>query len=316
MKAYLGDIARTLAPRTVVTYGAHLDMLTGYLRLHRPRGRLTVIELSRNVLSDGWTWLRTTGKKGSRSVGMCNSIVTTWQAMWRWACDSDEYSHDMPRARRIDLPRVVRKVVPAATWAELDAMLTALEARPVHRGRRVDWERRVVVLARYTAMRHRAILLLDWDDVDLAEGRIHVRAETTKGGYGGRTLPLHPALAEELVGWGQREGPVVVVPRTANNPSTQCGSVVREAWEAAGVRPVVWQKRPVHGARRTLRTWLVLQAVPEPVIDAILGHQGRGVGQQVYTDVAALWPLMVAAVGTVPAVGASKEPTRLRREES
>jgi integrase len=308
MAACLKSWSRTRAARTLLDYGGRLDLFAAFLQDRDRRRRWTLDDLGRELLEDLWAWLRP-----GRSVSRCNEVVSTVGAFWAWAWESETYGDLTPRPRRPELPRVTRGQTPAATYAEVDAMLAELDAHPVLAGRRL-WERDAALVARWTGMRGGAILALEWTDIDWERQAIHVRAETTKGGRGGRSIPLRPDLAAELAGWGRREGRVVRVEGTQSTALTRLDQVVAPAWERAGVRPAVWRRRPMHCLRRALRTHLVTQGVQPDVIDLLLGHRGTGTGGQIYTDAALLWPAMVEAIATVPSVGAAVARLRSAKE--
>lgn len=55
----------------------------------------------------------------------------------------------------------------------------------------------IVLLAYYTGMRRAEILFLTWDEVDLPDGFIRLKADMTKTGVA-RSVPLHPRVIEAL----------------------------------------------------------------------------------------------------------------------
>lgn len=304
--AYLHDRARVCQPRTIVATGSRLQNL---LRAYEAQGipEPTLADLSREALSDAWVWMRTpgTGAKGKGvSVRTANGNLGTWEQLWRWAFDHDHFGPDCPRPRRVERARAPSPVTPAPTWGEVDAMVAELAGRRRYRNALPDWQLRTVLIVRYTGCRIGAARTLLWEDVDLVRGALTFRAENVKTKRG-RTIPLHPALQAEIVGWGRREGRVSGIEgRIKSQHRNMAANYAAPAWLRTDARPGVYTGRPVHCIRRAWRTQLVAAGVHPDVIDALLGHRGRGVGGAVYTDPAHLWPQMVEAVGLVPAVGA------------
>ena len=310
-EAWLREIAATCAPRTAITYGQRLDLLEEHLQRETGRDRVTLADLSRERLASGHAWLLQ-----SMSRGTARGVLMTWSQWWTWAWTSETYGPDAPRPQRLRLREEVRPAVSSPTYAEIDAMIEHLAGRRRCR-RGEDWETRCAVVARYTGMRLGAVLQLDWGDVDLGRGQLVVRPEITKGRRGGRTLPIHPGLAEELAGWGRREGPLCPWGNVslAAASSSMCERAVG-AWAKTGARPEVYRGRPDHCMRRALRTHLSAAGVAPDIIDTITGHQRMGTGGRVYTDPAMLWPGMVAAIGVIPWIGVGSSVVVLGREDS
>lgn len=136
---------------------------------------------------------------------------------------------------------------------------------------------------------------LEWTDVDLEARRLVIRGELGKsrGEQRGRVVPLHPSLVVELSGWGRREGPLV-----AGQSSETHRRVMASIWSATGTVP----RQPLHGIRHAVAAHLRSEGVADDVIGALLGHTGS-VTREHYIDQAALWSLMVDAVGKIPPVG-------------
>jgi integrase len=194
----------------------------------------------------------------------------------------------------------------AATFDEFDAMLVEL-ARAIRRyglrtdeGVAADWALRVALVARYTGARRTAILQLRWEDLDLDRAKLTLPSEITKGGYGGRVVPLHPALAAEVETWERLGSSVAAAPSLELTGRGHVDRTVRRAWARAGVRGAVWQGQPLHVARKTIRSSMAASGVQPDVIDCYLGHAGVGTGGRSYTDRTWLWAPMVKAVAEIP----------------
>lgn len=309
-EAYLTSRAIALADNTLRRYAESLDLFLEFLRARDGRHRWTTQDLSKQLLRDWWGWLRTpeTGRHGKqRTESTCRShllVVQGRRGLWTWAWEHDEFGPDVPRPRAIELPKKRQHRPVAPTWAEVDAILAALDTGPGAERRRCV--ARALRLARYTGIRREAVLLLHWSDVDLEAGVLEVRPENTKGGRSGRVLPLHPTLAQDLAGWGRREG-YLVGPELGgtSGKAAHLGRTIHRARQRAGVGPNAWLGQPMHAARKCLRTHLVAVGVQPDIIDALLGHVGRGTGGRTYTDRAdpRVWARLVEAVGTIPPVG-------------
>ena len=305
-KEFLTDRSRLLKPRTLVRYSEALGLLLRFTTDKDSRRRWTVKHLNRSLMVEGWAWLmdpKTSRHNRGRSIPTGRKILQVWALFWKWAHDHDRHGVHTERPRTIELPKSAPPVSVAPTWGDVDAMLAALcETAP-------DWGVRLGWLVRYTGARRGALLRLTWDRVDLEARRIVLAPETTKGGYGGRALPIHEHLAQLMAGWGVRLGPVVGAPELELSARGHIDRTFRRAWKRAGVRPERYKGRPIHGIRHCLRTHLVHVRTAPDVIDSILGHAGSGTGARYYTDRAALWPDLVAAVATIPTHG---EPIRAR----
>lgn len=308
-EAWLREISATLRPRTAICYGQRLDLLVMHLQEATGRSRVSVADLSRQTLADGHAWLLARGQ----SRGTARGVLMTWEQWWRWAWESEAYATDVPRPHRLRLREAPPVDVASPTWAEVDAMIEQLGQRR-HCREGPDWELRCATIARYTGMRLSAVLQLEWSDIDLDRALIAIRAETTKGGRSGRTIPLHPALAKELAGWGVRQGRIC--PWTNLNLAAAATSMCTRsasAWAKTTARPAVYQGRPDHCMRRCLRTHLSASGVAPDVIDTITGHRRQGTGGRTYTDPGFLWPLMMDAISKIPAIGTSTPAVPMRR---
>lgn len=99
----------------------------------------------------------------------------------------------------------------AASWWQVDRMLDApgvvlpYQVSRAPDGVATDWTLRLALLARYTGGRRLELLQVRPADLNLAAGELWLRAETTKGQYGGRVIPLHPALLAFARGWMECE---------------------------------------------------------------------------------------------------------------
>lgn len=155
---------------------------------------------------------------------------------------------------------------------------------------------RLAVVMRCTGMRRGAAALLTWADLDLAAGEITVRPETTKGGYGGRRVPLAPALLELLEAWPREE--------------LVCGAVAphvhkafSRAWGLTDAPPALWRQRPTHALRKAFVTGLRARGADPDSVEFLVGHS-IGAVKGAYID-PAHGLLLAEAVGKVPPLSVS-----------
>ncbi|MEL6343319.1 MAG: tyrosine-type recombinase/integrase [Myxococcota bacterium] len=306
-----------MAPTTQRLATIHLEKFNDFLdtraddwHVYHDGAAPPVTMLSLALLEDYWIWLpnHTRCKPHVRA-----DYVEIVERMWIWAEESDRWP-DIPRPRRKkDLPKPPKPDPVAATYADWSAMLAELSAhtrRYMHRKPRSRsgdydplWTEKLGLLVYYTAMRKTAALSIEWSAIDFEQDRINVRAEITKGGYGGRVLPLHPDLRARLAAWGVREGRIIKAPPAEYPPKR--GHAQRNfnrAWKRAGVPPLRYKGHPIHGARHTIETEWAVVGVAQRVIDMFTGHANQGTGERNYRERIRLWPQLVKAVATIPAV--------------
>lgn len=280
---YLADCARRLTAGTITNIRLTLGHLLDFLG---PDGPAPVALISRDNLHRwhgqqlGLVDVRTAATKLSRA-----------SAFWRWASqDSDAWESIVPRWRRVDPGSVPPgRPIPAPTLDEVDRAIAAAAYGP-------EWTRRTFLIQRFQGLRAGQIWRLDWSDFDLDGKRLTIRPELGKSRSEkrGRTVPLHPELAQEMAGWGLREGLVIPLPSdTRGRPKT-----ARTAWRRAGVEV----RQPFHGVRHAVATHLRVAGVAEDVVGALLGHAPT-VTSAHYIDPAAMWPLLVDALALLPPVG-------------
>ena len=202
-------------------------------------------------------------------------VVEVWQLFWQWAADTDEYGGQTPRPRTLEMRTPALDDPIAPTWEEWDQMMAAASETAA------PWTARALILARFTGLRHQALVVLPWSAV--RDDRLVVPGAVQKN-QRGLLLPLHPQLAAELAAW-PRTGPLVVgAPAAELDGRGHLDRNVRRAWRRAGVDKELWSGRPIHCIRSTIETHLGVAGVAQPVIDAILGHAARGVGPRHYRD--------------------------------
>lgn len=140
------------------------------------------------------------------------------------------------------------------------------------------------VVAAYLGPRDAELVTLEWPDVDLRHGRVHIRG--TKTGGADRHVPIADALRPWLeVAW-RHDGPVLEV--WGNSRRDLAAGCKR-----AGIEPVT-----ANDFRRTFASWLKQAGVDSLTVAHLLGHRSTRMVDLVYGQ---LTPAVyVAAVGRLP----------------
>jgi integrase len=147
------------------------------------------------------------------------------------------------------------------TPAEVTRLLAACN-RPVHY--------RFILLALHTGMRHRELLGLTWDEIDLDKRAITLQGDRTKNSEG-RIIPLSDEVIDTLSDTPEvlRFG-YVFKGRKEDNAQDHMWN----AWKTIRVRANLPQVR-IHDLRHTFASWLKQAGVAETTIMAIMGHKTR-----------------------------------------
>lgn len=264
VKAYLRARARGLRPRGVdqliQVLGAWLDWAeAGRLGFKA----LTAAEVERyhdDVLCGP------TGRHGRRrAASTVRNHVRAIERLWDWA---DRRGADrgwtIARAVRMELGARRSPIARAPSWEEVDRMISALGS---------GWTWRAAVVLRYSGARIQEALRLRWADVDLDRGEVLWQPEDTKGGYGGRRVPLHPGLVELLRGWRSKSARVCDGPEAELTGRGHVQRSFNRAWRRAGVDPRVWQRQPTHAARKAFFTGLCAAGVELLLVRLLVGHK-------------------------------------------
>ena len=118
--------------------------------------------------------------------------------------------------------------------------------------------------------------LLEWRDLDLNAGLMHLRAETTKARRAA-SLPLPPFLRETLRAWKPR-APNPAVLCSVPDPRTLRGDLMR-----AGIPPITSQgKIDIHALRVSFATLLARSGAPIASAQRLLRHSSPVLTLRVY----------------------------------
>jgi integrase len=160
-----------------------------------------------------------------------------------------------------------------AAAGELDA-----EDRDGHQVRRP-----LLATLAYAGLRIGEALALRWRDVDLAAGRLEVRASKTEAGV--RGIDLQPELRDPLIEWklstAYGEPGDLVFPTRTGNANTRHNvrpRILLRAVERANRELAAEGKEPLpaglspHALRRSFASWLVAEGEDPAYVMAQLGH--------------------------------------------
>jgi len=290
--------ARKHAPGTTRNYSQYLELFKKWV------GPNTGADaLSYQLLSDYHTHLSnpTTGRhlhrRGPATVHKhFSAIELAWNFAWRRQARG-EY-HGVPQPDSLELQRPPRPTKRAPTWAQMDAMIACSEG----------WHRKLYIVMRCTGLRVGQVMRLRWDDLH-EDGRdgfgLHIRPELGKMPQEkrGRWVPVAPVLAQEIAGWGVRDGWLVECPRKYTRGEL-AGQEHREArardaqraWTRADVDAAVWTGCAHHAFRAGFVSGLARAGADREAVEFLVGHS-RGI-REAYADPDAL-PLL-EAVRRVP----------------
>ncbi|MDQ3401131.1 MAG: site-specific integrase, partial [Chloroflexota bacterium] len=232
------------------------------------------------------------------SATSINKTITRLAQILEIAVERELISRNPAQGKR----RRLKQRAPARTWLDraeqIDALLQAAgelddEARV---DRRALSRRTVLATLVLAGLRIGEALALQWSDVDLAAGRLHVRDAKTDAGV--RQVDLIPALREELSGHKAQtrfaDGDDYVFPTetgAAQNASHIRNRVLSKAVEradanlaqyGAGAMP---QGLTPHSLRRTFISLLLALGEEVPYVMRQVGHSDPKVTLSIYAQV-------------------------------
>jgi integrase len=284
IERFLIDAGRSRKPGTMRLLVTRLGMFSDWL-IGRTEGDPGPEALSRAALADYYEHLRAAPTpRGARKIGTVRDHLEVVQRFWKWSYENDEdWTGQVPKPRTLaDMPDSPRVRTSAPTWEEMDACIAALTT---------PWIRQLATVMRFTGLRVQQALAVEWADVDLEGGTLHVRPELGKtyAESSGRRIPISPHLVAILSGWGTREGAVVRRPpagrlreirRESGRPARPEGAPsctrpnlpIARAWRRAGVREEVWYGRPDHCFRKGFQSGLKRLGADADAIEYYVGH--------------------------------------------
>jgi integrase len=185
------------------------------------------------------------------SPATLNRDLRHLRAMLRWAVER-KYLREMPK---ITFAKCLGKLPRVLSEAEFVAIYNACEEaqRPVIQGvSAADWWRALIVTLFTTGWRIGETLALEWHDINLDTGTVHLRAETTKGRRD-EILTLPPIVIEHLAKirhFGERvfDFDVFIGDVGRKKP-------LYEEWYRLQAVAGIAEHHGFHSARRSFATW-------------------------------------------------------------
>ncbi|HEY6288527.1 MAG TPA: site-specific integrase, partial [Nitrospiraceae bacterium] len=132
------------------------------------------------------------------------------------------------------------------------------------------------ILAYWTGMRMGEVLMLRWDQVDLAEGLVRLEPGTTKSGRG-RLIPLPAEVCAVLHQWkDQTSRRYPASPWVCHYRGERLARVQKKLWDKICQRVGLTDKL-FHDLRRTAIRNMVRRGISERIAMEISGHRTRSV---------------------------------------
>jgi integrase len=215
---------------------------------------------------------------GGADASTVRNAIAPLRVVFRRAIARGEVAVNPTLGLELPAPSGVReRIAPPLEAAELIAAL-----RPA--------DRALWATAMYAGLRRGELLALRWDDVDLAEGVIHVRHGfdpkarqfvEPKTRAGRRTVPIASVLRVHLIehrlATGRSEG--LVFGATAERPFTPSNATRRAgtAWRRANKRRSELNEAPLepislHECRHTFASLMIASGVNAKALSSYMGH--------------------------------------------
>lgn len=273
-------------PRTLEAHRYHLEHHLLPAFAHRRVAAITVDDVAELLLA-----LRREG----RSAKTAASALATLHSIMRYARRNGWITVDpVDQLESDERPRPARRCQRVLGRGEIERLLAACSPR----------DRLMIATVLYTGMRISEMLGLIWDDIDLAAGVIHVRAQLSRAHRQEparrvapktiasiRDIPLVAQLAQLLAAHKQSTGFAAsadwVFTTAHGTPHghrnvTQRG--LQRAAQTAGLNDGGWPPLRFHDLRHTFASHLILDlALDVAQVSRILGHARVTITLDVYT---------------------------------
>ena len=225
-------------------------------------GNMQIHKVDRTAIDRFKMLMLASGKDKEKRKSTANSYMRLLRAAWQWARSEDPGAGKLsfvsgnpfmkaPGARPVlfELEQTGPKHL---TTADIKALMEHL------RDGNVKW---LVLFFLYTGMRRAEVCRLDWRDIDLDRGVIHVHKTKTKTS---RTVPIITELRQIIIDMKPRtSGPVF----SWDTPSMY-SELVKDALRGAGIKD-----RTLHSLRHTYASFLVMNNVDLKTVQGNLGHK-------------------------------------------
>jgi len=273
-------------PRTLEAHRYQLDR-----HLLPTIGRRAIAALTVDDVAELLHQLRRTGRSAKTSA----NALATLQSVMRFARRCGWIVADpVERLEHDERPRPQRRRQRVLGRAEIERLLGACSPR----------DRLMLATVLYTGLRISEMLGLVWDDVDLAAGAIHVRAQLSRAHRGEpahrvapkttasvRDIPLVPQLAQLLASHWQRSpfarGRDWVFATARGTPyghRNVSRRVLGRAAQLAGLNDDGWPPLRFHDLRHTFASHLIIDLGLDVVqVSRILGHARITITLDTYT---------------------------------
>lgn len=228
-------------------------------------------------------YARAKAAEGRLSNGSVNRTLEMLCAVLELAVEYGHASTNPAKGRRRRLPTSKPERL-FLEPAQVEALLVAAGELDAESRSRRRYRRPLLATLAFAGLRVGELLALRWRDLDLAGGRIHVRASKTDAGV--RTIDLQPELRDELLTWKsetrQSHASDLVFPTSTGQPDNRNNvrrRVLVRAVERANARiadeggcELLPAGLSPHGLRRSFASWLVAEGEDPAYVMQQLGH--------------------------------------------
>ena len=208
-----------------------------------------------------------------------NNILIPLRSIFRQALRDEQIERDP--IDRIPLFQHRAKEPDPLSRAEIEAILDATEGQIQN----------IIEFAIWTGLRTSELIAVRWIDIDLINGKVHVRMTRTSQGekshgktaMATRAVDLHPQARAALIRQQQHTAGKVFVfenPRTGE-PWKHDGPYRKTAWTPALARAGV-RYRPAYQTRHTFASMLLSGGVEPMYVAQQMGHRDWGMIRKVY----------------------------------
>ena len=198
-----------------------------------------------------------------------DSTLNPLRAIYRYAITRGEVGDGTNPTRNLETPAIRSKPKRIASPEEAERLLEALRE-----GDRVTW-----ATALYAGLRRGELRALRFENVDLAEGLIHVERGwddlegpiELKSKAGRRRVPIASVLRDHLIAHklhsGRSEGLVFGQDGTVPFDPGKLTGRADEDWEAAGLERIT-----LHACRHTFASYMIAAGVNAKALSTYMGH--------------------------------------------
>jgi integrase len=213
------------------------------------------------------------------SASTIDSTLNPIKAIYRHAIARNEISDGSNPTRNLDAPAIRSKPKRIADPEEAERLLEALR----------DDDRAIWATALYAGLRRGEIRALRWEDVDLAEGLIHVERGwddlegpiELKSKAGRRRVPIAGVLRDRLIAHKLRSdrSSGLVFGRDGSTPFDPGKLTERadEGWQAAGLTRIT-----LHACRHTFASYMIAAGVNAKALSIYMGHANISITLDLY----------------------------------